>query len=268
MGIEFLFAQFVEMYGKPNAKLVPDAHLEDLFAEGAGFAGFAAGEIGQGPHDPDLAAMPDPASFTPRALAADLARFACDVFVEGEPWPYCPRTILTQPDGQGARSRATCSRSAWRLEFFLLRKGTTADRGGGPLDDLDRPCYDMKALTRQFEFISTLSKYQNAARLGQLRERPRGRERPVRVELRVRRRADDGRPGRSSSATWSTRWRSEHGLLATFMPKPFAQPDRQRLPLHMTCGTRRRTRTCSRTTNDPRGLGLSQLGLPLPRRAC
>src|SRR5262249_47188091 len=60
-GIEFLFAQFVEMYGKPNAKLVPAAHLEDVFAEGAGFAGFATGELGQGPHDPDIAAMPDPA---------------------------------------------------------------------------------------------------------------------------------------------------------------------------------------------------------------
>ena len=56
MGIEFVFAQFVEMYGKPNAKLVPASHVEDLFAEGAGFAGFATGEIGQGPHNPDLAA--------------------------------------------------------------------------------------------------------------------------------------------------------------------------------------------------------------------
>src|ERR1700716_4315154 len=50
-GIEFLFAQFVDMHGKPNAKLVPAHHLDDLLTEGAGFAGFAAGEIGQGPHD-------------------------------------------------------------------------------------------------------------------------------------------------------------------------------------------------------------------------
>ncbi len=63
MGIEFLFAQFVEMYGKPNAKLVPTSHLEDVFAEGAGFEGLETGELGQGPHDHDIAAMPDrPAS--------------------------------------------------------------------------------------------------------------------------------------------------------------------------------------------------------------
>ena len=114
MGIEFIFAQFVEMYGKPNAKLVPAAHLEDVFADGAGFAGFATGELGQGPHDPDIAAMPDPASFTPVPWQPNLARFACDVFVEGEPWPYCPRTILKREHGAGHASAATCSRSASR----------------------------------------------------------------------------------------------------------------------------------------------------------
>ena len=47
--IEFLFAQFVDMHGKPSAKLVPAHHIDDLLSEGAGFAGFAAGDIGQGP---------------------------------------------------------------------------------------------------------------------------------------------------------------------------------------------------------------------------
>src|ERR1700733_7847846 len=59
-GIEFLFAQFVDMHGKPNAKLLPARHLSSLFESGAGFAGFAAGDIGQMPNDPDLEAMPDP----------------------------------------------------------------------------------------------------------------------------------------------------------------------------------------------------------------
>ncbi len=63
-GIEFLFAQFVDMHGKPSAKLVPAHHLDDLLEGGAGFAGFAAGDIGQGPDDPDIIAMPDPSSFT------------------------------------------------------------------------------------------------------------------------------------------------------------------------------------------------------------
>src|SRR2546428_13111681 len=101
-GVEFLFAQFVDMYAKPSAKLVPATHLDDAFADGAGFAGFAAGEIGQGPHSPDLAAMPDPASYTPVPWQSNLARVACDVYVEGEPSTYCPRTILRRPLARAA----------------------------------------------------------------------------------------------------------------------------------------------------------------------
>ena len=93
-GIEFFFAQFVDMYARPSAKLVPAANLDDLVREGAGFAGFAAGEIGQLPSDPDIAAIPDLTSFTPVPWQPNLARFACDVYVDGEPWPYDPRTIL------------------------------------------------------------------------------------------------------------------------------------------------------------------------------
>ena len=90
-GIEFAFAQFVDMYARPSAKLVPirsKADLEALAGDGAGFAGFAAGEIGQLPSDPDIAAIPDLASFTPVPWQRNLARFACDVTVEGEEWPY------------------------------------------------------------------------------------------------------------------------------------------------------------------------------------
>ncbi|MGH3007661.1 MAG: type III glutamate--ammonia ligase, partial [Gaiellaceae bacterium] len=41
--IKFFFAQFVDMYARPSAKLVPAQNLDDLLSEGAGFAGFAAG---------------------------------------------------------------------------------------------------------------------------------------------------------------------------------------------------------------------------------
>src|SRR3954466_12003390 len=93
-GVEFFFAQFVDMYGRPSAKLVPAGNLESLVTEGAGFAGFAAGEIGQAPSDPDIAAIPDLDSLTLVPWQPNLARFACDVTAGGEPWPYCPRTIL------------------------------------------------------------------------------------------------------------------------------------------------------------------------------
>ena len=194
MGIEFIFAQFVEMYGKPNAKLVPANHLEDLFAEGAGFAGFAAGEIGQGPHSPDLAAMPDPASFTPVPWQPNLARFACDVYVEGEPWPYCPRTILKR-QLERARKMGFIFKIGMEVEFFLLRRDADGSIAGRRPARHARP-----ALLRHEGALATVRLHLDAlevrvpARLGQLRERPRGRERAVRVELPVRGRLDHRGP--------------------------------------------------------------------------
>ncbi|HEY0399177.1 MAG TPA: glutamine synthetase beta-grasp domain-containing protein, partial [Acidimicrobiia bacterium] len=120
-GIEFLLAQFVDMWGKPSGKLIPARHLDALFEEGAGFAGFAAGEIGQGPHSPDMAAIPDPASFTPVPWEPGLARFACDIYVEGEPWPYCPRTILRNQLAR-AKSLGYVAKTGMEAEFFLLRR--------------------------------------------------------------------------------------------------------------------------------------------------
>src|SRR5919112_1732095 len=160
-GIEFFFAQFVDLYGRPSAKLVPAASLDDLVAEGAGFAGFAAGEIGQTPNDPDIAAIPDLDSFTPVPWERNLARFACDVTVEGEPWPYCPRTILrrqlARAAGLGYEFKIGCE-----LEYFLVRK---REDGGielaDPLDDLDQPCYDMRALTRSLGFVTDVARHVN-----------------------------------------------------------------------------------------------------------
>ena len=102
-GIEFLFAQFVDMHAKPSAKLVPAQQLDGLLADGAGFAGFAAGDIGQTPDNPDLIAMPDVGSFTRLPWKPEIGWFACDATVEGEEWPYCPRTILRHQLERAAR---------------------------------------------------------------------------------------------------------------------------------------------------------------------
>src|ERR1051326_5281767 len=93
-GVEVFLASFVEMNGASKAKLVPAEHLETLATEGAGFAGFAAGELGQGPHDPDIAAIPDLDSLIILPWRPGVGWFASDITVNGEPWPYCPRTIL------------------------------------------------------------------------------------------------------------------------------------------------------------------------------
>ena len=160
-GVEFIFAQFVDLYGRPSAKLIPAAHLDGLVEEGAGFAGFAAGEIGQLPSDPDIAAMPDLDSFTLVPWQPNLARFACDVTVEGEAWPYCPRTILRNVLAQAA-AQGYEFKIGIELEYFLVQlNGDGTIEIADKLDTLEKPCYDMSGLTRQYDFLTTVSRYCN-----------------------------------------------------------------------------------------------------------
>ena len=258
MGIEFSFAQFVEMYGKPNAKLVPTTHLEDMFRDGAGFAGFATGELGQGPNDPDIAAMPDPASFTPVPWQPNLARFACDVYVEGEPWPYCPRTILKRQMAR-ARERGLVFKIGMECEFFL----TTQDEHGrlqvaDRLDTLERPCYDMKALTRQFDFISTLSAYQT--QLGW--DNYANDHEDANGQFESNFTFDD-------AVTTADRviffrymvhtMAQQRGMQATFMPKPFAHLTGNGLHCHMSLWDAESDTSLFETDDDARGLGLSEM---------
>ena len=92
-----------------------------LLTDGAGFAGFAAGPMGQTPASPDVAAIPDPASYTPVPFKPGLARFACDVTVEGQPWPYCPRTILRNATAR-AEALGYRLKMGIELEFFLVKE--------------------------------------------------------------------------------------------------------------------------------------------------
>ena len=259
MGIEFIFAQFVEMYGKANAKLVPAAHLEDVFADGAGFAGFATGELGQGPNDPDIAAMPDPASFTPVPWQPNLARFACDVFVEGEPWPYCPRTILKRQMAK-ARDRGLVFKIGMEAEFFLTRLGDDGTISvADPLDTLDRPCYDMKALSRQFDFISTLSQYETQLgwdNYANDHEDANGQFESNFVYTDATTTAD-----RVIFFRYMVHMLAQaRGLQATFMPKPFAHLTGNGLHMHMSLWDAESDTNLFEDENDPRGLGISELG--------
>src|SRR5215471_18962879 len=94
--IEYLFCSFVELAGAPKAKLVPAAHIEEVAAEGAGFAGFACGDVGQGPHDPDICSIPDFRSFTILPWRKNIAWVPGNLHVNGDPWPLCPRTVLAR----------------------------------------------------------------------------------------------------------------------------------------------------------------------------
>jgi glutamine synthetase len=255
-GIEFYFAQFVDMYGRPSAKLVPAANLEGLVADGAGFAGFAAGEIGQRPSDPDIAAMPDLASFTPVPWQPNLARFACDVTVEGEEWPYCPRTILRRVLGR-ARELGYELKLGLELEYFLVhRRADGSIEIADHYDTLEKPCYDMAGLTRQYDFLTTVSKYCNELGWGNYANDHEDANGQFEQNFTF----DDALVScdRAIFFRYMVHTLAEQrGMIATFMPKPFTHLTGNGCHFHMSLW--RDGDNLFLDEADSRGLGLSEL---------
>ena len=255
--VEFLFAQFVDMHGKPNAKLVPARLLDGLLSDGAGFAGFAAGAIGQRPNDPDMAAMPDITTLTPLPWRPGVARLACDVHVEGEEWPYCPRTILRR-QLERARSMGYEFKIGIELEYFLIRRNEDGSiELADPLDNLEQPCYDMRGLTRSLDFVSDVAR--NLTWLGWNNYATDHEDANGQFEqnfdyadaLVTCDRAIFFRYMVESLA-------QERGLMATFMPKPFAHLTGNGCHFHMSLWRGEENVFEADPADDPRGMGLSE----------
>jgi glutamine synthetase len=260
-GVEFYFAQFVDMYSRPSAKLVPAQNLDDFVTEGAGFAGFAAGEIGQMPSDPDIAAIPDLRSFTPVPWEPTVARFACDIHVEGEEWPYDPRFILRR-QLERARSKGFEFMFGLELEYFLielLEDGSI--RLEDALDTLEKPCYDLNGLTRHYEFLTTVSRYVNDLGWGNYandHEDANGQFEQNFTFTDALTSCDRGVFFRYMVHQLAEKWGKQEGrrILATFMPKPFSHLTGNGCHFHMSLWD-------GDTNNfldegDSRGLGLSE----------
>jgi glutamine synthetase len=255
-GVQFLFAQFVDMHGKPCAKLVPAHHLESLLADGAGFAGAAAGDIGQRPNDPDIAAIPDPASFTPLPWRPEIARLACDIRVGADAWGYCPRTILRHQIERASELGYELKIGA-EPEYFLLRRGDDGElRVADRLDTLDQPCYDMRALTRNLDFVGEIARYITG--LGWDNYATDHEDANGQFEQNF---------AYADALTTCDRTiffrymveslAHENGLIATFMPKPFSHLTGNGCHLHLSLWKDGRNIFEAGASRDPHGLGLS-----------
>jgi glutamine synthetase len=258
-GVEFFFAQFVELNGKPNAKLVPAHHLDDLASDGAGFAGFAAGDIGQGPHEPDMIAMPDLSSLTVLPWKPEVARFACDIKVEGEDWPYCPRTIL-QRELERAKSKGYEFKIGVELEYFLVKQEENGElEVADALDTLEQPCYDMRGLTRSLDFVTAVSRH--VTDLGWDNYATDHEDANGQFEQNFE--FDDALVTCDRAIFFRYMVETlaqERGIMATFMPKPFSHLTGSGAHFHMSLWDGERNLFEANPADDPRGLGLSELG--------
>lgn len=254
-GIEFFFAMFVDMHGKPCAKLVPASSYEMLVQDGVGFAGFAAGPMGQSPADPDMIAIPDPATYTPAPWQPGLAVLQCDIHVEGEEWPYSPRIILKRQLAKLAE-RGMVFNVGVEAEYFLVRRNEDGSISvADPLDVAAQPCYDAKGLMRMYDHLTTVSTYMN--RLGWSNYANDHEDANGQFEQNFEYADALTTADRAIFFRFMVHQLAhEAGLAATFMPKPFSHLTGNGLHVHASLWSEEGDPVFP-DDDDPRRLGLS-----------
>lgn len=259
-GVEFIYAMFVEMHGKPCAKLVPVSALETLVSEGAGFAGFAAGPIGQDPAQPDMLALPDLASYTRLPWQPNVAAMQCDPTVEGEPWPYAPRVILRRAlDRLGDRNLVL--KAGVEAEYSLVVRNDDGSLAVADERDVDPlPCYDARGLSRMLPHLVDVSQNVDAMGWGNYandHEDANGQYEQNWHYADALTTADRLIVFRLMIHTLAQR----AGRYATFMPKPFTDKTGNGLHTHLSLWTADTDEPLFEggDGDDPHGLGLSPM---------
>jgi len=257
MGLEYIFCSFVEMSGTPKAKLVPATHLEEMISEGAAFAGFAAGEIGQGPHDPDIISMPDLDGLIVLPWRKNVAWVPGNVYVNGKPWPYCPRTVLAR-QLERLRQKGYIFHVGVEAEFMLLKKNGDGNYSPwDPLDTIGKPCYDLRALYRNLDVMATLIRYMQE--LGWAPYANDHEDANCQFEINWLYSDALNTADRHTFFKWMVRTVAEqHGLWATFMPKPFQHLTGNGAHYHLSLADAETGRNLF--LDDTQDYGLSQLG--------
>ena len=216
-GIQYFLISFVDLFGNLRAKLVPARAIGDMQRNGAGFAGFAAW-LDMTPAHPDMFGVPDPESLIQLPWQPEIAWLASDLWMDGKEVEASPRVALK-------RQLARASEAGYRMktgvecEYFLINGDGTAI--SDPADIQSKPCYDQQALMRRYPVISQIcdamielnwAPYQND------HEDANG-------QFEMNWEYDDALKTADRHVFFKYMVKTlaeQHGLRATFMPKPFS----------------------------------------------
>jgi glutamine synthetase type III len=251
--LRFFLISYVDMFGVLRAKLVPAEAIGEMQKAGAGFAGFAT-HLDMTPADSDMFAVPDPDSLIVLPWDKSIGWVAGDLVMDGKPVEASPRAMLK-------RQIAAAAKQGYRLktgvecEFFLIdpSSGAIADQR----DTQAKPCYDQSALMRRFPLISEI--LNGMLELGWKPYQTDHEDANGQFEMNWE--YDDCLVTADRHVFFKYMTKAlaeEHGLRATFMPKPFPNLTGSGCHAHASVWDK------AGKTNlfaDPKGeLGVSKLG--------
>lgn len=259
-GVDFVAVHWVDVHGASKAKLVPRGAWAATCEPGggAGFAAFANHGFARGPEHPELLAVPDPATLTVLPHRPGTAVAFSHVF-DGEVEATCDaRSILARVQAEAA-DRGLLPVAGMEPEFFLLRRDEDGRlRPFDSLDELDKPCYDLKALLRTGGVLAEIVAAMEGLGWGVSALDHEDGNGQYEVNF-----------GYADALTTADRFTllrtivadvaTSHGAIATFMPKPLGGSTGSGAHVHLSAlGPDGENAFADEA--DPRGLGLAPVG--------
>ncbi len=216
-GIHFFLIAYTDLFGVLRAKLVPARAIDAMANDGAGFGGFATW-FDMTPADPDVLAVPDPASLIQLPWKPEVGWMSATPTMAGKPVEQAPRNVLRRVIAQ-AEERGLEMRVGVEPEFFLIQPDGQLIADGA--DRQPKPCYDQLTLMRHYDIIAEISDAMETLGWGPYQsdhEDANGQYEMNWTYAPALVTAD-----RHAFFKFMVRSIAErHGMRATFMPKPFA----------------------------------------------
>jgi glutamine synthetase len=256
-GVKYAAISFVDMHGKPKAKMVPLNHLSQAAGGSEMFTGAALDGVPQDVNDDEVAPHPDLSAGIIAPFNREIAWFPGDLWIGDTPFEACSRQILKRVTADAASLGYTFNLGI-ETEFFLLDDSSGTPEPASRDDTLDKPCYDLRGMLHNYAVVDDIVSAMN--------------------ELGWDVYSFDHEDGNgqfetdftyTDAVSMSDRFvffrmmvgeiARKHGLFASWMPKPFADRTGSGAHYNMSLATEDGANAFA-DPDDPRGCGLTTLG--------
>jgi glutamine synthetase len=260
-GVKYCIGAYVDIHGVPKAKVVPLAHLEHMAHGSELYTGYALDGLGQEPNDDEIASVPDLDHIIQLPWEPKLAWMPADNTFRGKPYALNTRVALKKVLAEAAKMGMGFNLGI-ECEIFVLRRNADGTLSvPNPDDKLNKPCYDLRGFIDNFTWLDKVATCINELGWDLYSFDHEDANGQYEFDFRY-----------ANALTMCDRftffrymakhYAKEEGLLATMMPKPFA--DRTGTGAHFNMSlsdlaSGRNLFACA-PSEDGRGLGLTETG--------
>lgn len=260
-GVKYCIGAYVDIHGTPKGKVVPIDHFHH-FAHGSEmYTGYALDGLGQKPNDDEIASVPDLDSITILPWNSEIAWMPADNTFHGKPYEINTRVALKKVLNEAAELGFKANLGI-ECEVFVLKLEEDGSLSIPNDDDnLEKSCYDVKRFLDRYSWLDKMATTINDLGWDLYSFDHEDANSQFEFDFTY-----------SDALTMCDRftffrlmakeYAAEEGLLATFMPKPFADKTGSGAHFNMSISdlkTNENLFSCDQK-DDPKGLGLTALG--------